>query len=85
MKDFSFGRPLASHEHWCVTSYPCYQVEKLREELERSQATVGKAQIAQEKTQVALDKAQSELDQLQERAERQGNELRRVSDGGGDT
>lgn len=51
----------------------------MREELERSQATVGKTQIAQEKTQAALDKAQSELDQLQERAERQGTELRRVS------
>lgn len=56
-----------------------YQVDKLREELERSQATVGKAQIGQEKTQSSLDKVQSELDQLQERYERQSAEMRRVS------
>lgn len=54
-------------------------MEKLREELERSQATVGKAQIGQEKTQSSLDKVQSELDQLQERYERQSAEMRRVS------
>lgn len=58
-----------------------HQVDKLREELERSQATVGKAQIGQEKTQSSLDKVQSELDQLQERYERQSAEMRRVSVG----
>lgn len=51
---------------------------KLREELERTQATLGKSQLHQEKIQNTCDKAQSDVEHLQERMEKATNEIRRV-------
>jgi chromosome segregation ATPase len=53
-------------------------LDKFREELERSQATLGKSQLQQEKLQNSLDKAQNEVDHLQEKLDKSLAEIRRV-------
>lgn len=53
-------------------------MDKMREELERTQATLGKAQLQQEKLQNSLDKAQNEVDHCQEKLDKATGEIRRV-------
>jgi uncharacterized membrane protein (DUF106 family) len=53
-------------------------VEKVREELERCQSTLGKLQLQQEKTQQGYDKAQNDVDRLQERLDKALVESRKV-------
>lgn len=53
-------------------------MDKLREEIERTQATLGKSQLQQDKLQNSLDKAQTEVDHLQERLDKQNAESRRL-------
>lgn len=50
----------------------------MREEIERTQATLGKSQLQQEKLQNSLDKAQNEVDHLQEKLDKATGEIRRV-------
>lgn len=51
----------------------------MREELERTTATLGKAQLQSDKLQNAYDKAQTEVDKLQEKLDKSIGETRRVS------
>lgn len=58
------------------------ELDKAREELERTQATLGKAQLQQDKLQAALDTAHSEIDKLQEKLDKSAVENRKVKLGG---
>merc|ERR1712008_10893 len=52
--------------------------DKVRDDLERSQASAGKYQIQTDKAQSQLDKTQSEFDRMQEKFERSQNEIRKT-------
>merc|ERR1712008_343848 len=55
--------------------------DKVRDDLERSQASAGKYQIQTDKAQSQLDKTQSEFDRMQEKFERSQNEIRKALKG----
>lgn len=81
-----------THKHTQIprpSTYPYYyylpicaqafsEVEKIKEEMERTQATLGKAQLQHEKLQNSLDKAQNEVDHLQDKLDKAGAENRRL-------